>query len=144
VTSQTDILAILRRLRDVEYSEVYIGDSNLSVTLRKTNARLTGDAMHREDVAQSESATTDQVAGADTHTIDAPMTGIFYCAPRPGEKPFVEIGDQISADTIVCIIEVMKLMNSIQAHITGVVEEVLVRDGQMVDQATPLFRIGVE
>lgn len=144
MTSQSDILAILRRLRDVEYSEVYIGDSNLSVTLRKTKARLTSDTIHREDVAQSESATMEQVAHADTHTIDAPMTGIFYSAPRPGEKPFVDIGDRMSVDTVVCIIEVMKLMNSIQANITGVVEEVLVRDGQMVELGTPLFRIGLE
>lgn len=144
MTTQSDILAVLRRLRDVEYSEVRIGDSNLSVTLRRKRANVSSVATQQEHVGNGDSVVIERAAPAETLTIDAPMLGTFYGAPRPGEKPFVGIGDKINVDTTVCIIEVMKLMNSVQAQISGVVEDVLVQDGQMVEAGSPLFRIGVE
>jgi acetyl-CoA carboxylase biotin carboxyl carrier protein len=144
VTTQSDILAVLRRLRDVEYSELRLGDSSLSVTLRKTQAVAPGIHMQQEDSARGESADIGQKEGYDSQTIDAPMMGTFYCAPRPGEKPFVEIGDRVEEGSTVCIIEVMKLMNSIKAQTTGVVLDVLARDGQMVEPGTPLFRVELD
>src|SRR5690606_40517544 len=61
--------------------------------------------------------------------IKSPMVGTFYRAPEPGAKPFVEVGAAVSPDTTVCIIEVMKLMNSIPAQCRGTVAEILVGDG---------------
>ena len=65
--------------------------------------------------------------------VKSPMVGIFYCAPEPGATPFVEVGQRTGADTTVCIIEVMKLMNSVQAGSSGVVTHVLVKDGEAVE-----------
>lgn len=65
--------------------------------------------------------------------VKSPMVGIFYCAPEPGATPFVKVGQRTSADTTVCIIEVMKLMNSIQAGSSGVVTHILVKDGEAVE-----------
>jgi len=101
-------------------------------------------ARKQEHVGNGDSVDIERAAPADSITIDAPMMGTFYRAPRPGEKPFVDVGDKTTVDTTVCIIEVMKLMNSVQAQISGVVEDVLVQDGQMVEAGSPLFRIGVE
>ncbi len=64
--------------------------------------------------------------------IRAPMVGTFYRAPSPGAKPFVDIGSRVQADTIVGIIEVMKLMNSLPAGVAGTVQQILVSDSQPV------------
>ena len=61
------------------------------------------------------------------------MVGTFYCAPEPGAKPFVQVGQKVEPDTTVCIIEVMKLMNSIAAGVAGTVTHVLVDDAEPVD-----------
>jgi len=65
--------------------------------------------------------------------VKSPMVGTFYRAPEPGARPFVEVGQRVEADTIVCIIEVMKLMNSIPAGTSGIVRDVLVADAEPVD-----------
>ena len=76
--------------------------------------------------------------------IRAPMVGTFYRAPEPGAPPFVEIGQVVEADTIVCIIEVMKLMNSIRAGARGVVTQVLLDDGATVEASAPLIILDPE
>ena len=65
--------------------------------------------------------------------IKSPMVGSFYRAPEPGARPFVEVGQQVETDTVVCIIEVMKLMNSIAAGAGGIVTHILVEDGGPVE-----------
>ena len=67
------------------------------------------------------------------------MVGTFYRAPAPGERPFVEMGQVVEAETTVCIIEVMKLMNSIPAPVRGAVREILVKDAQAVQYGQPLI-----
>jgi acetyl-CoA carboxylase biotin carboxyl carrier protein len=69
------------------------------------------------------------------------MLGTFYGAPKPGAEPFVAIGGRVSVDSAVGIIEVMKLMNSISAGIEGVLVEVLVRDGDLVEFDQVLMRV---
>jgi biotin carboxyl carrier protein len=72
------------------------------------------------------------------------MMGTFYVAPEPGAPPFVTIGQLVEPDTTVCIIEVMKLMNSIPARARGVVSQVLVDDGAPVEAGTPLIILDPE
>ena len=74
-------------------------------------------------------------------TIDSPMLGTFYRAEGPGQQPFVEVGTEVEPDSIVCIIEVMKMMNSIPAGIAGTVVEVCPENAQMVEYGDPLFRV---
>ena len=76
---------------------------------------------------------------ASGHLIRSPMVGTFYRAPEPGAKPFVEVGTRVKPDTIVCIIEVMKLMNSGPAGVAGVVTRVLAENAQMVEYGQPLI-----
>ena len=72
------------------------------------------------------------------HVIKAPMVGTFYRAPEPGAPPFVEVGTVVGPDTTVCIIEVMKLMNSMPAGCNGRIERILVADGEPVEHGQPL------
>jgi acetyl-CoA carboxylase biotin carboxyl carrier protein len=74
-------------------------------------------------------------------TIEAPMLGTFYRASAPGEPPFVDVGSEVDADTVVCLIEVMKMMNSIKAGVAGTVVEVCADNAQLVEYGEPLFRV---
>jgi acetyl-CoA carboxylase biotin carboxyl carrier protein len=73
--------------------------------------------------------------------IKAPMVGTFYATPSPDSEPCVEVGSHVTEQTVVCIIEAMKVMNEIKAEVEGTVEEILVTSGQAVEYGHPLFRI---
>ena len=73
--------------------------------------------------------------------IKSPMVGTFYKAPEPGAEPYVKVGTRVTQGQTVCIIEAMKIMNEIEAEVTGVVREVLVEDTQPVEFGTVLFRV---
>ena len=73
--------------------------------------------------------------------IKSPMVGTFYLAPSPESGNYVEIGSEVNADTVVCIIEAMKVMNEIKAEVRGVVTQVLLDNAKPVDFGQPLFKI---
>jgi acetyl-CoA carboxylase biotin carboxyl carrier protein len=80
-------------------------------------------------------------AAAALKEVKSPMVGTFYRSPEPGADPYVKVGSRITSGQTVCIIEAMKIMNEIEAEITGVVREVSVEDGQPVEFGQVLFRI---
>lgn len=73
--------------------------------------------------------------------ITAPLPGTFYRAPQPGAPPFVDIGSRVEPETVVAIIETMKLMNPVHAGLSGVVETILVDNGEMVAKGAALIRV---
>ncbi len=73
--------------------------------------------------------------------VKSPMIGTLYRRPSPDSDPFVEVGTAVKPDTVVCIIEAMKVMNEIKAEVKGVIAEVLVEDGKPVEYGQALFRI---
>jgi acetyl-CoA carboxylase biotin carboxyl carrier protein len=73
--------------------------------------------------------------------IKSPIVGTFYAAPNPEANPYVQTGDRITPDTVVCIVEAMKVMNEIKAETSGTVVEVLVKDGQSVEYGQVLFKV---
>ena len=80
-------------------------------------------------------------AGAGEHMVTAPMVGTYYNAPSPGAKQFVEIGDEVQAGQVLCIIEAMKMMNQIESEVGGIVRAMLVKNGEPVEFGQPLFII---
>lgn len=80
-------------------------------------------------------------APVSVETIDAPLVGTFYRAASPEAQAFVKVGDHIAPDTVIGIIEAMKVMNEIKAEKSGVIKEVLVENGQPVEYGQPLFVI---
>jgi acetyl-CoA carboxylase biotin carboxyl carrier protein len=78
---------------------------------------------------------------ANHHLVPSPIVGTFYEAGSPGSPPFVKIGDHVEPDTVLCIIESMKLMNEINAEVSGVVVAKLVENGRPVEYGTALFAI---
>lgn len=88
---------------------------------------------------EAPAATAAEPAG---ETIDAPIVGTFYATPAPDQPAFVKVGDTVTADTVVCIVEAMKVMNEIKAEKAGTIKEVLVESGTPVEYGQPLFVIG--
>jgi acetyl-CoA carboxylase biotin carboxyl carrier protein len=78
------------------------------------------------------------------HRVVAPTPGLFWRAPSPGASPFTELGERVERGEAVCIIELMKLMNTLSATVTGTVVEICARDGERVDAGQVLFRIRAE
>lgn len=74
-------------------------------------------------------------------TIDSPMVGSFYIASSPDAEAFVKVGDRVTPDTVVCIIEAMKVFNEIKAEMSGTISEVLVSSGDAVEFGQPLYKI---
>ena len=99
-----------------------------------TSSAGSSSASSREDVDAG-------VAQPELHIIKSPIVGTFYSAPSPESDPFVRIGDHIGQDTVVCIIEAMKLMNEIQAEVSGEISRIYVENGQPVEYGQALFGI---
>lgn len=78
---------------------------------------------------------------ANVKEITSPMVGTFYAASSPDAEPFAKVGTKVSADSTVCIIEAMKVMNEIKADISGEIVEVLIENGTAVQYGEPLFRV---
>lgn len=102
-----------------------------------------------EPLPQSESKTESQSYnnGQNTRQVDydheiiSPMVGTFYAAPSPESDSYVQVGSKVEKDTIVCILEAMKLFNEIEAEVSGEIVEILVENGELVEYGQPLFRV---
>ncbi len=81
---------------------------------------------------------------ANLHKVTSPMVGTFYQSPSPEEGPYVKVGSKINEDSVVCIVEAMKLFNEIEAEVKGEIVEILVKDGQLVEYGQPLFLVKPE
>jgi acetyl-CoA carboxylase biotin carboxyl carrier protein len=91
--------------------------------------------------ATSSAAPAAEATAAIGPVVNSPMVGTFYRSSAPGEKPFINVGDSVDENTVVCIIEAMKVMNEIKAEMRGTVAKVLVEDGKPVQYGQPLFEL---
>ena len=89
------------------------------------------------EAAAGEAAEEDK----DVAYVKSPMVGTFYRSPSPESDPFVDVGSKVGEETVVCIIEAMKVMNEIQAEVSGSVTEILVENGEAVEYGQPLFKV---
>jgi acetyl-CoA carboxylase biotin carboxyl carrier protein len=94
-----------------------------------------------EPLSAASKPSSDDSLAPDEVLIKAPMVGIFYAGPKPGAPNFVAIGDSVAADTVLCIVEVMKLMSNIEAKVEGTVTRILVENEQAVEYGQPLMVI---
>ena len=78
---------------------------------------------------------------ANSHDVPSPLLGTFYRSPKPGAPPFVEVGAKVEEDTVIAIIEVMKLMNTVRAGTRGTVSDIFIQDGALVEFDQPLIRV---
>lgn len=95
-----------------------------------------------QEAAKAEPAPADDTA--NLHKITSPMVGTFYASPSPDAEAYVKAGSKVTKDSIVCIVEAMKLFNEIEAEVNGEIVEVLVKNGQLVEYGQPLFLVKPE
>ena len=140
-----DVLRIVELVKTTRFSEFRLKVGEVEVHLRRSNGAapggpqgVTGDAVPAVQLQEREK---EKQFPHGSVLVRAPMVGTFYRAPAPGAAPFVEVGQHVQPDATVCIIEVMKLMNSIAAETRGVVTEILVEDGKHVEYGQVLVVI---
>ena len=149
--SYEDVLTILRLIDESHYGEMRLelGDLRLYVRKRGETGATVGAGDWRLDTGEAETrAEARAETKAETRPIReglvavrAPMLGTFYRAPSPEAEPFCEVGDLVEANDTLCLIEVMKLFNSISAGVAGRVVEFSVENGALVEYAQPLVLI---
>ncbi|TDM04330.1 acetyl-CoA carboxylase biotin carboxyl carrier protein [Macrococcus carouselicus] len=141
------IKELIKVLEDSSLTTIEIEDNEQKVKLFKESkiAEVAAQPVQVAEPAQQlqeiEVEAVPAQAEEVTQTINAPMVGTFYKSPSPDKGPYVNVGDKVSADSIVCILEAMKLFNEIQAEVAGEIVEILVEDGQMVEYGQPLFKV---
>lgn len=155
--SHHDIQAILKIIDDSPYDELRLDNAEFSLYLKRTEqgwseerrtlkpASPLGDATASTGTADSAAAVQQSAEPPATEAglvdIRAPIVGTFYRAPQPGAAPFVDVGSEVDHDTVIGIIEVMKLMSSIPALAKGTIRELLVKDAQFVEKGQLLMRV---
>jgi acetyl-CoA carboxylase biotin carboxyl carrier protein len=158
--SHEDVQHLLQLLDASQFDELYLESDGVKLSLRRNGAVGTSHAAAAAVASNGQAAATqsraapaapsaaaapvpapEATSAAGLLEIRSPMLGTFYSAPKPGAAPFVAPGDRVSPETAVAIIEVMKLMNSVAAGVSGVVVEVLARDGQLVEFDQLLMRV---
>jgi acetyl-CoA carboxylase biotin carboxyl carrier protein len=139
---------ILRIIDESELDELSIETEGFSLHVRKGSG--SADARSEDVLPRTPSerapATPDGAPPAalssdGLETVASPMLGTFYRAEAPGAAPFVEVGATVEAETTVCIIEVMKMMNSVPAGVSGTIAEICTENGQLVEYGEALFRV---
>ncbi len=165
ILSYDDLLQIVELIKSAEsFSEFHLKVGEIELDLRKSGAGANAATVPvAPPMATIAPSTTPALAPATAASVPAtpkgapraaaidfpagstvvrsPMVGTFYRSPEPGAKPFVEVGQKVEADAIVCIIEVMKLMNSMPAGCAGRVTHILVGDAEPVDVGQALIVI---
>src|SRR5262245_40484773 len=147
-----DVQEILRLLDASQFDELILETDRFKLTLRKNQAG--GWTQERQTLAKAHvSNPASSVASIEpgTQPAAAPVEGVteirpsimgtFYRAPKPGAAPFVEVGSQVEPETVVGIIETMKLMNSVYAGVSGTVTEICAANGELVDAQRVLMRV---
>jgi acetyl-CoA carboxylase biotin carboxyl carrier protein len=146
--SHDDVQRIVRLLEDSSFDELKLELDGLKLELRRRGATPAAPpqaAPAAAAVAQVAAAAPPAPAASAANPalldIKAPMLGTFYRAPKPGADAFVAVGGRVAPDTVVGIIEVMKLMNSVAAGVSGEVVDIVAPDGQLVEFDQVLIRV---
>lgn len=157
-----DVAEITRLLEQSDFVELRLEHEGFKLTLKRASAGASAGG--GQGGASAAAATTaapwpaaqasaqreprsegrGSVSDPSLQEVTAPLLGIFYRAPRPGAAAYVEVGSEVQEDTVIGIIEVMKLMNSVRADVRGTVVEILVADGATVEYGQVLLRVSRE
>lgn len=141
------IKKLIELIEDSDIAEIEIHEGEESVRLSRTSsaapliAAAPAAVPAAAPAAAAPAAEEEQAEQLTGHVIHSPMVGTFYRAASPGAKPFVEVGQNVSNGQTLCIIEAMKILNQIEADISGTITKILVENGQPVEYNEPLFVI---
>jgi acetyl-CoA carboxylase biotin carboxyl carrier protein len=164
-----DVRDILALLDDLPYGEMHLRTSRFSLVLRRAadgqwtqEVQVLSEPAALPEADGGQAAADGEIAGGETAGgetgggepgagqaeglvgVRTPLPGTFYRAPRPGAPPFVEVGSRVEPDTVIAIVETMKLMNSVSAGVTGTVAQILLANAQPAERDAVLMLIREE
>jgi len=146
------IKQVVELMKRSELSEFELEEEGFKLRLSRKNGDVAPQIIHTSAPAAPAPAAAHAAPAAaapaaapveekGVEIVKSPMVGTFYSAGSPESPAFVKVGDKVGADTIVCIIEAMKVMNEIQAELSGTITEVLIENGEAVEYGQPLFKV---
>jgi acetyl-CoA carboxylase biotin carboxyl carrier protein len=148
--SAKDVAEIIRLLEESSFDELELESGDIKLSLRRGEGGVAPAApRERARPAKAEAAPARAPSAKaaapssdpSAEEVSSPLLGIFYRAPKPGEAPFIEVGARVEEDTVIGIIEVMKLMNSVRAGVKGEVVEILAANAALVEYGETLIRV---
>ena len=141
----TAVQKLMEQFEDSTARELELTDGDFHLRLSKNRAAKASsapvEATPSPVSAAPAPAPAAPQAAAETQTIKAPLVGTVYLQPKPGAKPYLQVGQQVNAGDVVCVIEAMKMMTEVKSQIAGTVKAVLVEDEQLVEVDQPLFTV---
>ncbi len=141
---ESDIRKYAALMKELELTGLEITENNQVVRLeRAVSAGAAEQVTVRKPAAPAESPAglSNEEPAADYVSVTSPIVGVFYAAPAENADAYVSIGSPVKKGDVLCVIEAMKLMNEIAAEETGVISQICVTNGQVVEYGTELFRI---
>lgn len=133
---------LIDKMEHSSLTELSYKDGDVEIKLKKGTPQTAEVPVQSPGPQVTESSTsTDDTPVLDGTYIKAPMVGTFYKASSPEADPYINVGDDVSNESVVCILEAMKLFNEIQAETSGEIVEILAEDGDMVEYDQPLFKV---
>lgn len=141
---------LIELLEESDIAEIEIKEGEESVRISRISASAPPPMVYQAPAAPAPlaaAAAPAKEAGAaapvvsNANDVHSPMVGTFYRSPSPSSPPFVEVGTHVKVGDVVCLVEAMKMMNQIEADHAGVVEAILIQDGEPVEYDQPLIRI---
>ena len=144
-----DIKTIMKLMAEYQLTEFSVEAEGSNISIRRDAAAVAPVAMPvaavqslpvaSAPIAPAPAAAAAPAPAAVGTPIESPLVGTFYAAPSPESAPFVQVGDKVTPDTVICIIEAMKVMNEIKAEKSGVVKEIVAQNGQPVEYGQVLI-----
>ena len=133
-----EIQALIKTLDNSSIEKFEYESDEYRLSLKKGSSTVAVKKAQAEPVVEEEAADADE---KELIEITAPMVGTFYSATEPGAEPFVKVGSKIDADSVICILEAMKLFTEVEADVSGEIVEILAKDGDLVEYGQPLFSV---
>jgi len=133
-----EIQALIKTLDNSSIEKFEYECDEYRLSLKKGSSTVVVKKTQAEPVVEEEAADAEE---KELIEITAPMVGTFYSATEPGAEPFVKVGSKIDADSVICILEAMKLFTEVEADVSGEIVEILAKDGDLVEYGQPLFSV---
>lgn len=137
------IKQVAELMKNYDLTEIDMESEDLKLTLRRGSVAAAPMQAAPAAPAPATPAVAPEAAAAETSaiTVDSPIVGTFYASPSPDAEPYVKVGDTVTEDTVVCIVEAMKVMNEIKAEKAGTIKKILVENATPVEYGQPLFEL---
>jgi acetyl-CoA carboxylase biotin carboxyl carrier protein len=139
--SDDDVREILRLIDESNVEDLSVETERFSLYARRCGDEGGAPVSAEPDSPVAAPTRADGAVAGELHTVSSPIVGTFYRAQGPDAAPFVDVGTRVEPDTIVCLIEVMKMMNSVPAGVVGTIVEVCAENAQLVEGGAPLFHV---